>query len=248
LDTFYTMMAQEAHMTLIIDCQGDVWVDDHHTAEDVSIAIGQCLTQALGDKAGLNRMWVGEASDGNNNYNNNNNDHEAFVRVTMDLSNRPCFVHNLHETLGRQEFIDETMASVVNNDDNDIDKNVGATATNSNKECRLTCEMLVHSLDSLVMNGRMTVHVMVMLEKEEGAIAKTIIGQDHDHQIYHHDDSSSADNNNNNNNNNNINTTVSVVDVVLGTAKAFGRALRVCAMVDQRRAGTTASSKGTLSA
>ena len=40
----------------------------------------------------------------------------------------------------------------------------------------------------------------------------------------------------------------SVVDVVLGTAKAFGRALRVCAMVDQRRAGMTASSKGTLSA
>lgn len=179
LDEFYTVLANEANMTLNIKCKGDLWVDDHHTAEDVSIAIGQCLTQALGSKAGLNRMWLSEASKGT----------DASVEVTMDLSNRPYFEHNLHETLGRQEY---------------VDCENGKTADNV---ALLSCEMFEHCLDSLVMNGRMTVHVV---QKE-------------------------------------ANESSSVADVALCTAMAFGRALRVCSMVDQRRAGTTASSKGTLS-
>ena len=181
LDEFYTVLAREACMTLKIECNGDLWVDDHHTAEDVSIAIGQCLTQALGNKAGLNRMWLSEASSQGG----------ASVEVTMDLSNRPYFGHNLHETLGRQEYVDHCD---------------GGTAEVDNSAL-LSCEMLEHCLDSLVMNSRMTVHIV---EK----------------------DASEAS---------------SVADVALCTATAFGRALRGCAMVDQRRAGTTASSKGTLS-
>lgn len=145
----------------------------HHTAEDVSIAIGQCLTQALGTKAGLNRMWVSEAQC-----------EKAKVEVTMDLSNRPCLRHNLHDSLGIQECVD-------------------SDATSS--RCPLSCEMMEHVLDSLVMNGRMTVHVV---EKQPGATLQ---------------------------------------ETIMCTAKAFGKALRVCAMVDQRRAGQTASSKGTLS-
>ena len=176
LDQFYTTLAKEADMTLKIKCKGDLWVDDHHTAEDVSIAIGQCLTQALGTKAGLNRMWLAKATLGT-----------ASVEVTMDLSNRPYFEHNLHETLGTQEYVD------------------GNSETADNAKL-LSCEMLEHCLDSLVMNSRMTVHIV---QKEESS--------------------------------------ASVEDVALCTAMAFGRALRVCAMVDQRRAGTTASSKGTLS-
>ncbi len=177
LDTFYTTLAKEANMTLKIQCKGDLWVDDHHTAEDVSIAIGQCLTQAFGTKAGLNRMWLSDATLG-----------AATVEVTMDLSNRPYFEHNLHETLGRQEYVD----SANSEDDN---------------AKLLSCEMFEHCLDSLVMNSRTTVH---------------IVGKS-------------------------IQESTSVEDVALCTAMAFGRALRVCAMVDQRRAGTTASSKGTLS-
>jgi len=178
LDEFYTVLANEACMTLKIECNGDLWVDDHHTAEDVSIAIGQCLTQALGSKAGLNRMWLSGATRGT-----------ANVEVTMDLSNRPYFGHNLHETLGRQEYVDC---------DNGKNTDNGAL---------LSCEMLEHCLDSLVMNSRMTVHI-VQKELQEAS---------------------------------------SVADVALCTAMAFGRALRVCSMVDQRRAGSTASSKGTLS-
>lgn len=174
LDEFFTTLAQEANMTLQIQCKGDLWVDDHHTAEDVSIAVGQCLTQALGTKAGLNRMWLAETQV-----------NTAKVEVTMDLSNRPCLRHNLHETLGRQEYVDKD--------------------TPHDGASPLSCEMLEHVLDSLVMNGRMTVHIV---EKAAGA---------------------------------------TVQDSVMCTAKAFGQALRVCAMVDQRRAGKTASSKGTLS-
>eukprot|EP00526_Cylindrotheca_closterium_P011063 CAMPEP_0113630498 /NCGR_PEP_ID=MMETSP0017_2-20120614/15847_1 /TAXON_ID=2856 /ORGANISM="Cylindrotheca closterium" /LENGTH=414 /DNA_ID=CAMNT_0000540967 /DNA_START=8 /DNA_END=1252 /DNA_ORIENTATION=+ /assembly_acc=CAM_ASM_000147 len=173
LDEFYTILAKEANMTLIVKCKGDLWVDDHHTAEDVSIAIGQCLSQALGTKAGLNRMWVSEAQD-----------ETAKVEVTMDLSNRPCLRHNLHDSLGLQEYVDVDAAS---------------------SSCPLSCEMMEHVLDSLVMNGRMTVHVV---EKQPGATLQ---------------------------------------DTVMCTARAFGKALRVCSMVDQRRAGQTASSKGTLS-
>lgn len=180
LDQFYTLLAKEACMTLKIKCQGDLWVDDHHTAEDVSIAIGQCLTQAFGSKAGLNRMWLSEATR-----------ESANVEVTMDLSNRPYFEHNLHETLGRQEYVDSK-------------KNEDKSTDNSTL---LSCEMLEHCLDSLVMNSRITVHIV---QKETNEVP-------------------------------------SVEDVVLCTAMAFGRALRVCSMVDQRRAGKTASSKGTLS-
>lgn len=180
LDEFFTVLAQEARMTLQIQCTGDLWVDDHHTAEDVSIAVGQCLTQALGTKAGLNRMWIADGQiDGGNK-----------VEVTMDLSNRPYLGHNLHDTLGLAEYIDPE--------------------TNSG-ECPLTCEMFEHVLDSLVMNGRMTVHIV------ESSSTPT--------------DSPPP----------------SVRNTVMATAKAFGAALRVCSMVDQRRAGQTASSKGTLS-
>ena len=72
------------------------------------------------------------------------------------------------------------------------------------------CEMFEHCLDSLVVNGRMTVHIV---EKKEPSLSSKS----------------------------------SVMDVVLCTASAFGKALRVCSMIDPRRAGKTASSKGTLS-
>lgn len=183
LDEFYRVLAREAHIGLRIKCDGDTWVDDHHTAEDVSIAVGQCLTQALGDKAGLNRMWLADdcvlPMD------------DALIEVTMDLSNRPCLVHHLHDTLAGQEYCDS-----------DEDIFIDRTGT------RLSVEMFEHCLESLVTNARMTVHVVKM----------------EDHKNCYN-----------------------VFKIVRSTATAFGKALRVCAMVDPRRAGKTASSKGTLS-
>lgn len=57
VDQFISILATEACMSIEVKCNGDLYVDDHHTSEDVSIALGQVLNVALGTKAGLNRMW-----------------------------------------------------------------------------------------------------------------------------------------------------------------------------------------------
>lgn len=64
LDEFWRLLASNANMSVLIDCSGDLWVDDHHTSEDVAIAVGQVLTKALGTKAGLNRMWCAQGQYG----------------------------------------------------------------------------------------------------------------------------------------------------------------------------------------
>ena len=44
----------------MVHCEGDRHIDDHHTAEDVAITLGQCLHEAFGDKAGFARMGCAE--------------------------------------------------------------------------------------------------------------------------------------------------------------------------------------------
>ncbi len=55
LDHMLTLFAKHGRFDLDIACQGDTWVDDHHTVEDVGIALGQAFDQALGEKRGINR-------------------------------------------------------------------------------------------------------------------------------------------------------------------------------------------------
>jgi imidazoleglycerol-phosphate dehydratase len=71
------------HSLIDITChiQGDLHVDQHHTTEDSAIAIGQCIVQALADKAGIGRYGaVYSPMD------------EALVRVALDISGRPWLV------------------------------------------------------------------------------------------------------------------------------------------------------------
>ena len=71
------------HSLIDITCRivGDLHVDQHHTTEDSAIAIGQCIVQALGDKAGIGRY--GQAYSPMD---------EALARVALDISGRPWLV------------------------------------------------------------------------------------------------------------------------------------------------------------
>ena len=77
---------------LDVRCEGDLDVDSHHTVEDVGLAIGQALAEALGDKAGIRRFAsIVVPLD------------EAAVEVALDLSGRNFVVHDVDvpaETIG----------------------------------------------------------------------------------------------------------------------------------------------------
>lgn len=71
------------HSLIDVTCRvvGDLHVDQHHTAEDSAIAIGQAIAQALGDKRGIGRY--GSAYSPMD---------ETLARVALDISGRPYFV------------------------------------------------------------------------------------------------------------------------------------------------------------
>lgn len=78
LDHLLTAFARHSRCDINITCDGDLNVDDHHTVEDVALALGQALDQALGDRSGITRF--GHAMVPLD---------EALSRVAIDLSGRP---------------------------------------------------------------------------------------------------------------------------------------------------------------
>lgn len=78
LDHLLETLARHAHFDLSLACQGDLVVDDHHTAEDCALALGTALDRALGERRGVNRFgWAYAPLD------------EALARAVVDLSARP---------------------------------------------------------------------------------------------------------------------------------------------------------------
>lgn len=75
---------RQALFDLSIQAKGDLKVDDHHLVEDLGLALGGALAQALGDKAGLRRYGSGAAPLD-----------EALVRASLDLSGRPYLAYGL---------------------------------------------------------------------------------------------------------------------------------------------------------
>ncbi len=55
LDHMLTLFAKHGGFDLTLTCDGDTYVDDHHTVEDIGISLGMAFTQALGDKKGIVR-------------------------------------------------------------------------------------------------------------------------------------------------------------------------------------------------
>jgi imidazoleglycerol-phosphate dehydratase len=55
LDHMLTLFARHGRFDLTLTCEGDTYVDDHHTVEDIGIALGQAFAEALGNKKGIRR-------------------------------------------------------------------------------------------------------------------------------------------------------------------------------------------------
>ena len=81
-DHMLAQLGKHGLLDLRVKAVGDLEVDAHHTVEDVSIALGQALREALGDKAGITRF--GDALVPLD---------ETLVQVAVDLSGRPYCVH-----------------------------------------------------------------------------------------------------------------------------------------------------------
>jgi len=84
LNHMLELFARHGFFDLTLQATGDVEIDDHHTVEDVGLALGQGFREALGDKRGIRRF--GEATVPLD---------EALVSCVVDLSGRPFLVYNL---------------------------------------------------------------------------------------------------------------------------------------------------------
>ncbi len=80
-DHMLTALGFYAGFGLELTAKGDLNVDGHHTVEDVGIVLGQALSQALGDKAGITRFGTAFVPMD-----------EALARVVLDISARPYLV------------------------------------------------------------------------------------------------------------------------------------------------------------
>ena len=79
LDHMLTLLAAHARFDLRVSCTGDTQVDDHHTVEDIGIAMGRAFREALGDKRGIYRYGSMLLPMD-----------EALVLCAVDISGRSC--------------------------------------------------------------------------------------------------------------------------------------------------------------
>ena len=81
LDHMLEQLSRHSLVDLTVSAKGDLHIDFHHTTEDTGIAIGEAVSQALGDRRGITRY--AEATIPMD---------ETLTRVTMDISNRPYLI------------------------------------------------------------------------------------------------------------------------------------------------------------
>jgi imidazoleglycerol-phosphate dehydratase len=91
LDHMLAQVARHGHFDLSVEATGDLAVDFHHTVEDLGIALGEAVSQALGDKAGIVRYGAARVPMD-----------DALASVVMDLSGRPFLVFQAPQLKGGQ--------------------------------------------------------------------------------------------------------------------------------------------------
>ncbi len=101
-DHMLSQLGKHAGFDLIVKTTGDVEVDSHHTVEDTSLAVGQALREALGDKTGIRRF--GDALVPLD---------EVIVQAAVDLSGRPYLVHRQPEIVELIGTFDTTLGKHI---------------------------------------------------------------------------------------------------------------------------------------
>jgi len=97
-DHMLEQIARHAGISLQVECQGDLVIDDHHSVEDVGLALGQALKQALGDKRGIQRYGFALPMD------------ETEAQVLLDLGGRP---YSVFEAKFQREKIGELSTEML---------------------------------------------------------------------------------------------------------------------------------------
>ncbi|MBR2282697.1 MAG: imidazoleglycerol-phosphate dehydratase HisB [Spirochaetales bacterium] len=109
LDHMLTLFTRHGMFDLDVSCNGDTYVDDHHSVEDIGIALGQAFRQALGDKRGIRRYGdITLPMD------------ESLILVAVDISGRGMLCYNADfrtEKIGTfdTELVEEFFTGFANN-------------------------------------------------------------------------------------------------------------------------------------
>ncbi|XP_057427324.1 imidazoleglycerol-phosphate dehydratase, chloroplastic-like [Lotus japonicus] len=108
LDHMLDQLASHGLFDVHVKATGDIHIDDHHTNEDVALAIGTALLQALGDRKGINRFGNFSAPLD-----------EALIHVSLDLSGRPHLSYDLDIPTQRvgtydTQLVEHFFQSIVN--------------------------------------------------------------------------------------------------------------------------------------
>ncbi len=109
LDHMLTLLSRHSGIQMNLNCEGDTWVDDHHSVEDIGISLGEAVKEALEDKKGIRRYAsLMLPMD------------EALMTVALDISGRGGFYGELtfpSQKIGNfdTELVAEFMQAFANN-------------------------------------------------------------------------------------------------------------------------------------
>jgi len=109
LNHMLELFSRHGRIDLKVTCKGDTWVDDHHSVEDIGIALGQAMAEALGEKKGIRRYGQMLLPMD-----------EALIQVVVDLSGRDYLGYGLEiptEKVGTfdTELVEEFFLGLVRN-------------------------------------------------------------------------------------------------------------------------------------
>lgn len=100
LEHMMDQIARHGLIDLDVKCNGDTYIDDHHTVEDIGITIGQAIARAVGDKKGIRRYGHAYVPLD-----------EALSRVVIDFSGRPSLIMKVPFTQKRVGNFDTELFS-----------------------------------------------------------------------------------------------------------------------------------------